>query len=171
MTKFSIINFFWRWLFAFLLVGLTYNPTEYSLYHWLSDALPNYSAITPVMAVSALLLLIGWVIYLRATVRSLGMVGTTLAVALWLRRWCGGRSTSVGQRAETRKFLPGWVLCLFHWYSVRECRGRIFDGVYRVNQMWTTTMRITEREAKPVGFRFYRCSCDPMHFRRTTGSA
>ncbi|MBT5031194.1 MAG: hypothetical protein HOM55_02740 [Proteobacteria bacterium] len=82
MTKFSIINFFWRWLFAFLLVGLTYNPTEYSLYHWLSDALPNYSAITPVMAVSALLLLIGWVIYLRATVRSLGMVGTTLAVAL-----------------------------------------------------------------------------------------
>ena len=28
------------------------------------------------------MLLIGWVIYLRATVRSLGVVGTTLAIAL-----------------------------------------------------------------------------------------
>ncbi|HAY44934.1 MAG TPA: hypothetical protein DCY55_01465 [Gammaproteobacteria bacterium] len=79
---FSLINFFWRWLFAFVLVGLTYNPTDFSLYRWVSDVLPDFSAITPLLAISSLLLLIGWVMYLRATLRSLGLIGTLLAVAL-----------------------------------------------------------------------------------------
>lgn len=82
VKKFSTINFFWRWLFAFILVGLTYNPSEYSLYRWLSVVFPDFSAITPLLAVSTIFLLIGWVMYLRATLRSLGMVGTLLAMAL-----------------------------------------------------------------------------------------
>jgi hypothetical protein len=82
VKNFSLVNIFWRWLFAFLLVALTYNPSDYSLYRWLSDVFPNISAVTPLLAISSLLLLIGWVMYLRATLRSLGFVGTFLAIAL-----------------------------------------------------------------------------------------
>jgi len=81
-TQFTPTSFLIRWVIATILVGLTYNPSGYSLFHWYSDVLPSYSAITPAMIVSGLILLIGWVIYLRATMRSLGIVGTALAAAL-----------------------------------------------------------------------------------------
>lgn len=71
---------------AMLLVFSTYNPSDYSYYHWVSE---NLSSPTPMMALAGILLLIGWTIYLRATARSLGAFGLILAVAffatiLWL---------------------------------------------------------------------------------------
>ena len=81
-NKFSFINFVQRWVFALILVGASYNPTGYSLYHWYSEVLPAFEQFTPVMVVSGIVLLIGWVIYLRATMRSLGLVGSVLAAAL-----------------------------------------------------------------------------------------
>jgi len=65
-----------RFLFALVLVLCTYNPSNYSFYHWLMSSLSN---ITPYIAIAGLLLLIGWAIYLRATLRSLGFVGIVLA--------------------------------------------------------------------------------------------
>jgi hypothetical protein len=69
-----------RFLFALILVLCTYNPSGYSYFHWLKDTLPGF---TPVLAISGIVLIIGWVIYIRATFRSLGPIGLTLA-ALFL---------------------------------------------------------------------------------------
>jgi len=80
-------NFGGRLLLAVVLVGLTYNPLGYSFFHWLSGDLNNL--IDPVKAIAAIVLLIGWVILLRATFRSLGAPGMLLVVAalgtlMWL---------------------------------------------------------------------------------------
>ena len=65
-----------RFLFALTLVLCTYNPSEYSYFHWFKNTLPDF---TPQLAVSGIVLIIGWVIYIRATLRSLGPIGLTLA--------------------------------------------------------------------------------------------
>jgi hypothetical protein len=76
---FSGQGFLWRLFFALVLVGITYNPEGYSYYHWALAKLPAFGAEQAVVGV---LILIGWVIYLRATLRSLGLLGLVLVLAL-----------------------------------------------------------------------------------------
>ena len=77
---FSFQSFLLRLSFAALLVGGTYNPEGVSYYHWVQAGLPDFGAEKAVVGV---VLLIGWVVFLRATVRSLGRVGVVLAIALF----------------------------------------------------------------------------------------
>ncbi len=77
---FNFSSFLIRWVLALILVFATYNPSGYSWYHWLTGA---ESIVDPLLALAAIILLIGWVIYLRATARSLGIIGTVLAAALF----------------------------------------------------------------------------------------
>ena len=77
---FTVQSFLLRLVFAALLVAGSYNPEGVSYYHWVEPGLPNFSAEKAVVGV---VLLIGWVIFLRATVRSLGRVGVILAIALF----------------------------------------------------------------------------------------
>jgi hypothetical protein len=73
-----------RLVFALLLVYLSYNPSGYSFYHWAKDSLFGESlALTPPFAMSAIVLVIGWTIYIRATLLSLGMLGLTLAFSFF----------------------------------------------------------------------------------------
>ena len=72
------MGFVVRFVFAILLVGATYNPEGVSYYHWVIPALPQFG---PEKAVVGVLLLIGWVIFLQATWRSLGLLGLTLTLA------------------------------------------------------------------------------------------
>ena len=86
MKPITVQGFLLRFLFALLLVMLTYNPSEYSYFHWLRD---NFSNFSPLLGLAGISLIIGWVIYLRATLRSLGFIGLTLAALfftaiLWL---------------------------------------------------------------------------------------
>lgn len=86
MKPITIEGFLLRFMFALLLVMLTYNPSGYSYLHWVKDALTQFS---PLLILSGVTLTIGWVVYIRATLRSLGMVGLVLAVLffstfLWL---------------------------------------------------------------------------------------
>ena len=79
-------GFLLRLLVAVVLVFSNYNPSEYSYYHWVSN---NISDFTPIMALFGVLLLVGWTIFLRATLRSLGPFGLLLAAAfmgvlLWM---------------------------------------------------------------------------------------
>jgi hypothetical protein len=75
---FTLVSFLLRLLFALALVFLTYNPSGYSWVGWLlSDTPMVYKAAGGVV------LLIGWVMFLRATWRSLGAVGTILALAFF----------------------------------------------------------------------------------------
>ncbi len=77
---FDFSNFLIRLIMALILVFATYNPSGYSWYHWFSGA---ENKIDPLIALAAIVLIIGWAIYLRATMRSLGIVGTTLVAALF----------------------------------------------------------------------------------------
>lgn len=75
-----------RFLFALVLVLTTFNPSGYSYFHWLVDTI---TTPTPWLALAGIVLIIGWVIYIRASLRSLGPVGLGLssivvAVILWV---------------------------------------------------------------------------------------
>lgn len=85
-NEFNFISFLWRWLFAAVLVFVTYNPSKYS---WASWAFNSENTPLVYIVASGLVLVIGWVIYLRATWNSLGALGTILAtgffgVIIWL---------------------------------------------------------------------------------------
>lgn len=67
-----------RIVLALALVLLTFNPTGYSFFHWVTTP----PGITAVKAVAGVLLLIGWVMCLRATAISLGWLGVLLGAAL-----------------------------------------------------------------------------------------
>jgi hypothetical protein len=69
-----------RFFVAIILVFATYNPTDYSYYDWFRNMLPE---IDPLVIFAGVVLLIGWTIYLRATVRSLGAFGLLLAFAFF----------------------------------------------------------------------------------------
>ena len=73
------MGFFLRWIFAFLLLALTFNPTEWNYVRW---SMANYMEETPVTVLMGLLLTIGYIIYLRATLRSIGGFGMFLILAL-----------------------------------------------------------------------------------------
>ena len=81
-----------RFVIALLLVFSTYNPYEKSYFHWLKSYLyPATDTATslPMLVLVGVVLIIGWTVYLRATMRSLGIFGLALAAAffgalLWL---------------------------------------------------------------------------------------
>ena len=72
----------WRFIAALVLVLLTYNPSGYSAYDWVSTAIAN-SAFGPLHLILIAVLAIGWVVYWVATWRALGTLGMTLAVVLF----------------------------------------------------------------------------------------
>ncbi len=74
-----------RFFFALVLVMATYNPTQYSYFQWLKQSVAGTDGASfgPEVALAGVVLAIGWVIFLRATMRSLGMLGIMLAVALF----------------------------------------------------------------------------------------
>ncbi len=73
------MGFLLRWAFAFLLLAATFNPTEWNYVKW---AEANYSAQMSLTVLFGLLLLVGYIIYLRATIRSIGAFGMGLVLAL-----------------------------------------------------------------------------------------
>lgn len=78
--NFSFSNFGLRFLFSAILLFATYNPEGYSYFHWVKESFP---AISIEQAFVGVVLLIGYVIYLRATLRSLGVIGLALAFAFF----------------------------------------------------------------------------------------
>lgn len=69
-----------RLLAAIVLVFATYNPEGYSYYHWVIQVplTPD-----PLKILAGVVLLIGWTVYLRATVNALGAFGLFLALAFF----------------------------------------------------------------------------------------
>lgn len=83
---FGLDSFIVRFIFALIVVFASYNPEGVSYYHWISEALPEFSVIKAFIGV---ILLIGWIILIRATLGSLGLIGILLAgaffgLAIWL---------------------------------------------------------------------------------------
>jgi hypothetical protein len=77
-NRLTIEGFFVRFAFALLVVGATYNPTGCSYYAW--AARTGWQWRPPLVFVGVVLL-IGWVICLRLTLRSMGGLGLLLANA------------------------------------------------------------------------------------------
>jgi hypothetical protein len=73
------MGFFLRWLTAFVLLAATFNPTEWNYAKWVSL---NYSEQLPMVVLLGLLLLVGYIIYLRATLRSIGAFGMFLVMSI-----------------------------------------------------------------------------------------
>jgi hypothetical protein len=68
-----------RYLIAFALVIATWNPSQYN---FVGQAQAFWSVSRPAVLIAGLILVIVWVVFLRATTRSLGVVGLILATAL-----------------------------------------------------------------------------------------
>ena len=81
--EFNFASFTWRFLASLILVLATYNPTAYSYWDWVTTAMSaDSSGLGPAHFVVGVILLIGWVILLAATQRSLGFLGLLLGGAL-----------------------------------------------------------------------------------------
>jgi hypothetical protein len=73
-------GFLVRFAAGLVLVFSTYNPDGYSYFHWVRNEFPAISALK---AFAGVLLVVGWAIYIRAALRSLGLVGLMLATAFF----------------------------------------------------------------------------------------
>jgi hypothetical protein len=73
-------GFLLRAVIALALVLLTFNPSGYSYVHMVSNGFPH---ISPIEAVCGIVLLIAWIVFLTATLRSIGLLGMVLAFALF----------------------------------------------------------------------------------------
>ncbi|MFT6023578.1 MAG: Na+/melibiose symporter-like transporter [Ascidiaceihabitans sp.] len=79
LVRGNFMTFITRWLAAFILLATTYNPTPYSYVSWVMG---QQNGALSLMVLAGLLLLIGYIIYLRATLRSIGGIGVVLVLAL-----------------------------------------------------------------------------------------
>ena len=80
MKSISASGILLRFLMAIILVFSSYNPEGYSYYDWV---LTDLKDITPLKVLVGIVLLIGWIIYIRATLRSLGALGLILATGFF----------------------------------------------------------------------------------------
>jgi len=81
-TEFGVTGFVLRLVTTLVLVLATYNPSGWSFVHWVRDAISE-SSVGPEHFVAGVVLLIGWVILLTATQRSMGTFGLILEALLF----------------------------------------------------------------------------------------
>lgn len=74
-----MVGFLLRWGVAFFLLAATLNPTKWNYVAWARE---NWSSQMPIAVLLGLLLLVGYIIYLRATLRSIGVFGMGLVLAI-----------------------------------------------------------------------------------------
>lgn len=79
-ANFNAVSALLRILAALVLVFLSYNPYGGSYYHW---ALIPPLEFEPLRMLAGVVLLIAWIVFLRATGRSLGPIGFVLATAFF----------------------------------------------------------------------------------------
>ena len=74
-----MVDFLIRWIAALVLVFATFNPTDYNYIRWATEA---GAGRLPLVVLCGLILLVGYIIYLRATFRSIGPLGVALVAAI-----------------------------------------------------------------------------------------
>lgn len=73
------MGIFLRWLGAFALLSATYNPTQWNFIRW---AEASWGSQMPLTVLFGLLLGVGYMIYVGATLRSIGAFGIVLVAAI-----------------------------------------------------------------------------------------
>ena len=79
--SFGFSDFLWRWAAALLLVLVSYNPSGKSFFHWARAAFTG-EGLQPVHYFVGVILIAGWTIFIIATERSLGALGSIIGAAL-----------------------------------------------------------------------------------------
>ena len=74
------MGFILRWLFAFVLLAITYNPTSFNFVHWAND---NWEASLPLIVLGGLVLLVIYVVFMTAVFRGIGRLGVVLILAVF----------------------------------------------------------------------------------------
>lgn len=74
------MGIFLRWLGAFVLLAATFNPTEWNYVKW---SMAHGNSQLPLTLFLGLILLVGFLVYLLATLRSIGKFGMLLVAALF----------------------------------------------------------------------------------------
>lgn len=75
-----MMGVFLRWLGAFLLLAATFNPTEWNYLRWVGATWPSQM---PLAVFLGLILGVGFLIYIVATLRSIGAFGVILIAAVF----------------------------------------------------------------------------------------
>ena len=79
--SFGISDFLWRWLAALILVFVTYNPSGFSWFHWARDAFGEHG-LGPIHYFTGIIILAAWTVFIIATERSLGFLGSIIGAAV-----------------------------------------------------------------------------------------
>jgi FtsH-binding integral membrane protein len=114
-----------RFLFAFLLVVFTWNPTGVHYVQWVLDQFDpvERSNLWPVVAFAGIILLGGWIFFLRTLKTSLGTLGivlyTGLAVVIL---WALFRYNIVTSESKT---LISWIVLI------------LFSGMLAIGMSWS----------------------------------
>ena len=128
-SNFNFGSFMLRFAFALAMVFLTYNPSGYSWVGWLLAETPMVYKVA-----AGVVLLIGWVMFLRATWNSLGALGTVLACAffaviIWLLIEWGLVSLGSGSAIQwVALFVLSGVLAIgMSWSHIRRRLSGQYD--------------------------------------------
>jgi hypothetical protein len=84
LPAFGFKSFGTRFLFALAMVCLTWNPTPINYVEWMLAQFDpvERSDLWPLVAFSGIILLGGWIFFLRTTARALGTFGIVLCIGL-----------------------------------------------------------------------------------------
>jgi hypothetical protein len=96
-----------RWLGAFLLLAATFNPTQWNYVTWVQRA---WADQMPLALLLGLLLAVGYMIYIVATLRSIGAFGVVLVAAI------------IGAAL--------WVLIDWGWVSLANPSVNLWIGIF-----------------------------------------
>ena len=85
MNRFGLDSFFLRFIVAAVVVFSTYNAEGFSYFHWI---LNNLGSLNLYMAAGAVILVLSWIMLIRASIISLTLIGFSLVtVAFALLAW------------------------------------------------------------------------------------
>lgn len=73
------MGFLLRWLFAFVLLAITYNPMSFNYVRWAND---NWETSLPLIVLGGLVLVVIYVVFLTAVFRGIGRLGVVLILAV-----------------------------------------------------------------------------------------
>jgi len=99
-THMDFSGFMFRWIFALLLIVITFNPTGYSLFHWMW---PLEDSQLPMKILVSIIVFACYLFFISATIKSLGVLGIIFVLAfcatlVWLfvdQGWLNIKSSGI----------------------------------------------------------------------------
>lgn len=134
LGTFSLRGFLMRWWIALVLVIGTINPSGFSYFHWVTDAESSHSLPELKLLIGGLLV-VGFIVYGRATLRSIGVVGIGLGLFIsgtgvtWLVRGGWLDLVDPDEAAWTALFVVATILGVgLSWSFIRRALSGQIDG-------------------------------------------